>query len=68
VKLMVLACTASLKVAVAVDEMATFEAPDAGVSLVTVGLIEEAAVVNDHSKGDVMPTPEMLSALLTAAV
>jgi hypothetical protein len=37
VKLIVLACTASLKVAVAVDDTATPVAPLAGVSAVTVG-------------------------------
>ena len=37
VKLMVLACTASLNVAVAADDTATFVAPLAGDSAVTVG-------------------------------
>ena len=49
VKLMVLDCTASLNVAVAVDDTATLVAPLAGVSLVT--LAAPASVVNDQENG-----------------
>ena len=44
-----LACTASLNVAVAVVDTATFVAPLAGVSLVTLGAA--GSVVNDHENG-----------------
>ncbi len=66
VKLMVLACTASLNVAVAVVETATFVAPLAGVSLVTLGAA--GSVVNDHDNGPLMGSPALSLAPLTVAV
>ena len=59
VKLIVLACTASLNVAVGTIDMATLVAPDAGVSLVTVGAVAAAAaaVVNDHENAEVRDRP-----------
>ncbi len=66
VKLIVLACTASLNVAVAVVDIATFVAPLAGVSLITAGAAE--TVVNDHVNGPLMGSPALSLAPLTEAV
>ena len=70
VKLIVLACTASLNVAVGTIDMATLVAPDAGVSLVTVGATAAAAaaVVNDQETAEVMGSPALSVAPLTVAV
>ena len=51
VKLIVLAWTAWLNVAVAVDDTATLVAPDAGVSLVTMRRWSGRSVVNDQRTG-----------------
>ena len=66
VKLMVLACTASLNVAVAVVDTATFVAPLAGDSLVTFG--GAGSVVNDQENGPLMGSPALFLAPLTVAV
>ena len=66
-KLMVLAWTASLNVAVRAEAGGTLIVPDAGVSLVTIGAPEEA-VVNDQAKADDMATPLLFCAPLTVAV
>ncbi len=58
--------TASLNVAVAVVDTATFVAPLAGDSLVTLG--GATSVVNDHENGELMAIPEVLLAPLTVAV
>ena len=55
VMLIVLACTASLNVAVTFVDTATPVAPLAGDSLVTVG--GAASVVNDQVNGEDMATP-----------
>ena len=67
VKLIELDCTALLNVAVAVVDTATPVAPDAGVSLVTVGT-PAAAVVNDQENGAPMGSPALSVAPLTVAV
>ena len=67
VKLIVLACIASLNVAVGAIDMATLVAPDAGVSLVTAGATA-AAVVNDQETAEVMGSPALSVAPLTVAV
>ena len=66
VKLIVLDCTASLNVAVAAVDTATFVAPLAGVSLVTAGCA--ASVVNDQENGALMGSPSVSLAPLTVAV
>ena len=66
VKLIVLDCTASLNVAVAAVDTATFVAPLAGVSLVTFGAA--ASVVNDHENGPLIGSPALSLAPLTVAV
>jgi hypothetical protein len=68
VKLIVLACTASLNAAVTAAAAPTLDwAPEAGASLVTYGA-GVAAVVKDHVKGDVIGWPALFSAPLTVAV
>ena len=66
VKLTVLDCTASLKVAESGDDTATPAAPASGVWLATAGWT--VAVVNDHETGALMATPVLFSAPLTVAV
>jgi hypothetical protein len=61
------AVTASLNVAVIVAPVATFVAPDAGVSAVTVGIIG-AAVVKDQVAGEAITSPLPSVAPLTLAV
>ncbi len=58
--------TASLNVAVAVVDTATFVAPLAGDSLVTLG--GTPTVVNDHENGELMGSPALSLAPLTLAV
>jgi hypothetical protein len=64
---MVLGCTASLNVTVTVELGDTLMAPDAGVSMVTIGAAD-SAVLNDHVKAEDMATPLLFLAPLTIAV
>ncbi len=66
-KLIVLACTASLNVAVSTEVGGTLMVPDTGVSLITIGAAD-GAVVNDQVIGALMATPLLFSAPLTFAV
>ena len=66
VKLIVLDCTASLNVAVAVVDTATFVAPEAGVSLVTLGPASRGE--RPGKWGPLMGSPALSLAPLTVAV
>jgi hypothetical protein len=59
--------TPSLNVAVILEFVATLVAPDAGVSVVTVGMTG-TAVVKDHVTGDAMTSPLASVAPLMLAV